>query len=166
MEWFEWYTLTVACEMSHGIAQMVHIKTRSWYNLRWYHPILLCPSFSCQSFSYQFLHYTGSRLQRVKRCKRNSSFKWVLAATELLNIAVNYFDAKKSARNSWVLVVTELVVSETQCKWEGIDFTYDVVCVYRPYTERAHKVDVAHEHNIRTHVLTPVHGSTCGNGQA
>ena len=31
------------------------------------------------------------------------------------NIAVNYFDAKKFARYSQVLVVTELVASGTQC---------------------------------------------------
>ena len=63
------------------------------------------------------LLHTGSRLQRVKRCKRNCSFKWVLTATELFNIAVNLFDAKKSARYSLVLVVTELVVSGTHCNY-------------------------------------------------
>ena len=35
--------------------------------------------------------------------------------TELFNIAVNYIDAKKSTRHRRVLVVTELVVSGTQC---------------------------------------------------
>ena len=35
--------------------------------------------------------------------------------TELFNIEVNYFNAKKSARCSRVLVVSELVVSGTQC---------------------------------------------------
>ena len=41
--------------------------------------------------------------------------KGVFIVTELFNIAVNNFDAKKSARCSRVLVVTELVISGTQC---------------------------------------------------
>ena len=41
-------------------------------------------------------------------------YKWVIIVTELFNVAVNYFDAKKSASCSRVLVVTELVVSGTQ----------------------------------------------------
>ena len=60
--------------------------------------------------------YIGSRLQRVKRCKKTLLItSGVLVATELLNIAVNNFDAKKSARCSRMVVVTELVVSGTQC---------------------------------------------------
>ena len=47
----------------------------------------------CQSY------YTGSRYQRV----------------HLFNIADNDVDTKKSARYSWMFVVTELVVSGTQC---------------------------------------------------
>ena len=47
-----------------------------------------------------------------------------------------------------------------------MDFARDVVGVHQPYTERARTVSVAHEHTTRTHVLTPVHGSTRGNGQA
>ena len=40
-----------------------------------------------------------SRLQRVKRCtKETACCKRVLVVTELLNIAVNDFDAKTSAR--------------------------------------------------------------------
>ena len=39
----------------------------------------------------------------------------MLIVTELFNIAVNYFDAKKSAHYSRVLFVTELVVSGTHC---------------------------------------------------
>ena len=35
--------------------------------------------------------------------------------TKLFNIAVNYFDAKKSARYSRMLFVTKLVVRGTQC---------------------------------------------------
>ena len=52
---------------------------------------------------------TGSRLQRV--------YKQVLIVTILFSIANNDADAKKSARSSQVLVVTELVVSRTQCKF-------------------------------------------------
>ena len=39
----------------------------------------------------------------------------MLVVTELFNIAVNDFDAKKSAHCSQVPVVNELVVSGTQC---------------------------------------------------
>ena len=39
----------------------------------------------------------------------------MFTATKLFNIAVNDFDAKKSACCSWVLVVIELIVSSTQC---------------------------------------------------
>ena len=39
----------------------------------------------------------------------------LIVTAELFSIAVNDIDAKKSARYSWVLVVTELVVSGTQC---------------------------------------------------
>ena len=35
--------------------------------------------------------------------------------TELFNIAANDFDAKKFACYSWMLIVTKLVVSGTQC---------------------------------------------------
>ena len=45
--------------------------------------------------------------------------KWVFIVTELFNIAVNDFNAKKSAHYSRVLVVTELVESRTQCKEAG-----------------------------------------------
>ena len=38
----------------------------------------------------------------------------MLVASELYNIAVNYYDAMKYACYNWVLVVTELFVSETQ----------------------------------------------------
>ena len=39
----------------------------------------------------------------------------MLVATELYNTAVSYYDAMKYVRYNWVLVVTELFVSETQC---------------------------------------------------
>ena len=41
--------------------------------------------------------------------------KKLLVITELFNIAVNCFDAKKSALYNWVLIVTKRVVSGTQC---------------------------------------------------
>ena len=60
------------------------------------------------------LKYTGSRLQRKKKdAKETARYKWMLVVTELFNIAVNQFDAKKSSRT--VFVVTKLVVSEIQC---------------------------------------------------
>ena len=40
----------------------------------------------------------------------------LLVVTELFSNVTNDFDPKKSARYSRVLVVTELVVSGTQCK--------------------------------------------------
>ena len=46
--------------------------------------------------------------------KETVCYKWLLVVTELLNIAVNDFDAKKSVRYSRVLV-TEVVVSGSQC---------------------------------------------------
>ena len=59
--------------------------------------------------------YTVSRLQRVKKdAKETARYKWVLIVTELFNTAVNGFDAKKSARCSRLLVVTEFVVNWTQ----------------------------------------------------
>ena len=45
--------------------------------------------------------------------KPTGGCKWILIVTELFNIAVNDFDAEKSARYSPVLVVTELVVCGT-----------------------------------------------------
>ena len=41
----------------------------------------------------------------------------MFVVTELFNIAVNDFDAKKSTCYSRVLDKTELVVSGTQCTW-------------------------------------------------
>ena len=46
----------------------------------------------------------------------------MLIVTELFNIAINDSDAKKSAHYSWVLDVTKLVVSGTQCMF--IKFLY------------------------------------------
>ena len=53
--------------------------------------------------------YTGYRLERANRCKGNCSLQVGVVVTILFNIAVNYFDAKESARCSRVLNVTELV---------------------------------------------------------
>ena len=50
-----------------------------------------------------------------KDAKETVHYKWVLVVTNFLNIAVNYFDAKKSVRCSRVLILTEFVVSGTQC---------------------------------------------------
>ena len=48
--------------------------------------------------------------------QKNTRFKCMLVITELVNIAVNYFDAKKSARCSLVFVLPEIIVSGTQRK--------------------------------------------------
>ena len=70
-----------------------------------------CNKFGFENFCLRWVHWT--RLQRVKRCKRNCSLQ-VLILTKHLNIAVNYLDAKKSARCGQVLVVTKLIVKGTQ----------------------------------------------------
>ena len=49
---------------------------------------------------------TESRLQRLKDAKVTARYKWMLIVTELFNIAVNYLEAKKSARYSQVLVLS------------------------------------------------------------
>ena len=61
--------------------------------------------------------YTGSHLQRVKHVKENVRCLWVLIVSELFNITINDGGAKKSAFYSRVLVVTELLVSRTQCTY-------------------------------------------------
>ena len=58
-----------------------------------------------------YITYTGPLLQPVKRCKRHCSLQVGAHCNQLFNTAVNYFDAKKSARCSRVLAVTELVLS-------------------------------------------------------
>ena len=47
--------------------------------------------------------YTGSRLLRVNKCKKKNPacYKWVLVATELLNIAVSRTRCKRDPVNSW-----------------------------------------------------------------
>ena len=47
--------------------------------------------------------------------KETARHKWVHVATKFFNMAVNYFDAKKPAHCSRVVVVAKLVVSGTQC---------------------------------------------------
>ena len=54
----------------------------------------------------------GSRSQRVKRCKRNCCCARMFFITELSNMAINDFDAEKSACFSWRFVVTELVIND------------------------------------------------------
>ena len=49
--------------------------------------------------------------KRRKRKQLHVVVSWCLFLTELFNIAVNDFDAKKSARYSRVLVVTEFLVT-------------------------------------------------------
>ena len=48
---------------------------------------------------------TVSRFQRVKNAKETARCKWVLVVIQLFNIAVNDFDAKKSAHYNRVRVV-------------------------------------------------------------
>ena len=52
--------------------------------------------------------HAGSRLQRVKKMQNlpriTGYFKWVLVITELFNIGVNYFDAKKSVGYSYLSI--------------------------------------------------------------
>ena len=63
-----------------------------------------------------FKSYTLSpAFNEQSNTKETACCKRVLIVTELVNIKGNDFDAKKSVRYSWVLVVTELLVCETQC---------------------------------------------------
>ena len=64
----------------------------------------------------EVLSTLGPAYNEQKVARETARYKWVLALTELFNMAVNDFDAKQSARYSRVLVVTELVLSGTQCK--------------------------------------------------
>ena len=54
-------------------------------------------------------------VHRVPLTTSKKMQKKLLVVTELFNIAVNGYGAKKSTRYSRVLVVTELVISGTQC---------------------------------------------------
>ena len=56
-----------------------------------------------------------SAYNEQKDVKESVRSKQVFLVTELFNTAVNEFDAKKSAHFSRVLVITELVVSGSQC---------------------------------------------------
>ena len=63
-----------------------------------------------------------TRVERFKVIVRSGC---VLVVTELFNIVVRDFDAKKTSRCNRVLVVTELITSGTQCilgvgLWMGI----------------------------------------------
>ena len=46
------------------------------------------------------LKYTGSGLQRVKRCKEIAPCKQLFTVTELFNIIANGFDAQKSGNSN------------------------------------------------------------------
>ena len=58
------------------------------------------------------LNTLGHAYNEEKDAKEAACCKWVLVVTK---VSVNNFDVKKSTRFSQVLVVTELVVSGTQC---------------------------------------------------
>ena len=70
----------------------------------------------------------SSVLQQAIRRLCESNCKWLLVVNEVFDIAVNNFDAKKSARYSWVLIVTKLVVAGillvVQCSYQGIILSY------------------------------------------
>ena len=48
----------------------------------------------------------------------------MLIVTELFNTSVNDFDAKKSVLCSRVIVVTELIVSRTQCTYSCVTLMF------------------------------------------
>ena len=60
----------------------------------------------------QWVPLTASK---KKDAKETAHFKRVLVITETVNIVVNDFDAKKYACCIRAFIVTELVVSGTQC---------------------------------------------------
>ena len=63
----------------------------------------------------QILNTPDPAYNEYKDAKETARYKWVLIVEELFNMAVNDSDAEKSAPFSRMLVVTEVVVSETQC---------------------------------------------------
>ena len=60
--------------------------------------------------------------------KETAGYKWVSVVTQLLNIAVDEFDAKKYALCSQVLVVTKLVISGTRCNLVRVLYDVSVCC--------------------------------------
>ena len=67
----------------------------------------------CQGGIYLGVSLLG-RPSRHRPPYSNERAVCILLECILVNIAVNYFDAKQYARCSWVLIVTELVVTGTQ----------------------------------------------------
>ena len=63
----------------------------------------------------QILNTPDPAYNEYKDTKETARYKWVLIVTELFNMAVYDSVAEKSAPYSRVLIVTEVVVSETQC---------------------------------------------------
>ena len=49
-----------------------------------------------------------TRNEKKKHAKETDRCEWLLIVTDLYDIAVNDFDAKKSARYSWEFIVTKL----------------------------------------------------------
>ena len=63
----------------------------------------------------EFLSTPDPAYNQYKDAKETARYRWVLIVTELFNMAVNDSGAEKSAPFSRMLVVTKVVVSETQC---------------------------------------------------
>ena len=68
----------------------------------------------------------GLAYNKQKHAEETARHKWVFIATIVFNIAVNDSDGRKSTHCSWVLVVTELIVSGTQCILPDWDMDTDL----------------------------------------
>ena len=85
----------------------------------WYHfDVLFFQSRSSNIWFKTYERYRriqGQTYNQWNDAKKAVRWKWLFVVTEYFNIVVNDFDAKKSTRNSPVLVVTKLVVNRAQC---------------------------------------------------
>ena len=66
-------------------------------------------------FQSYFLNTLGTGYNEEIHAKKTTPCRGVLVLTKLVKISVNYFHAKKSCHSTQLLVVTQLVVSGTQC---------------------------------------------------
>ena len=60
----------------------------------------------CQTWKVEIHITQGPAYNEQTGAKETARYKWIFVLTNLFNIAVNDFDAKKFARHSWVLVIS------------------------------------------------------------
>ena len=84
---------------------------------------ILTPCSKCNVFIHWVPLTTSKKMQKKLL---------VVGARELFNMIVNCFDAKQSARYSRVFIVTELILSGTQCTWRSLFSAQEkgTVCIW------------------------------------